>query len=176
MEKKRGQVWVETVIYTMIAFVLIATVLVFVRPKIEEMQDQAIIKQSISMIKEIDATIISALNGASGTKKLIELNLNKGTLELNGKEDKVRFNLITSGMYSEPGTNISDGNILIRTENDGDNYNVILERNYNSSRYNLTIDKLDEVKSLTKGATAYKIFIENRGSVQNKAQIDIQIG
>ena len=50
--KKNGQVWVETVIYTLIAFSLIAAVLAFVKPKIDELQDKAIIEQSIGMIKE----------------------------------------------------------------------------------------------------------------------------
>ena len=40
MNKKRGQVWVETVIYTLIALALIGTVLAFVKPKVEEMQDK----------------------------------------------------------------------------------------------------------------------------------------
>jgi len=175
MVKKKGQVWVETVIYTMIAFILIATVLVFVRPKIEEMQDQAIIKQSISLVKDIDLTIISALNGASGTKKLIELNLNKGSLEFNGKNDKIRFELLTPAMYSEPGINISEGNMIIRTEIKGEENLVSIERTYNGSRYNLTVNKMDEIKTLSKGSTSYKVFIENRGSVQNKSQVNIQI-
>ena len=45
INSKHGQVWVETVIYTLIAFALIGTVLTFVKPKIEEMQDSAIISQ-----------------------------------------------------------------------------------------------------------------------------------
>ena len=57
--KKRGQVWIETVTYTLVAFVLIGLVLSFVKPKIEELQDQAIIEQSTSMIKEIDSILHS---------------------------------------------------------------------------------------------------------------------
>ena len=44
---KRGQVWVETVIYTLIALVMIGLVLSFVQPKIMELQDKATLQQSI---------------------------------------------------------------------------------------------------------------------------------
>ena len=37
-EKKRGQIWVETVIYTLIALILIGLVLTFITPKIKEIQ------------------------------------------------------------------------------------------------------------------------------------------
>ena len=38
-----GQVWVETVTYTLIAIVMIGLVLSFAKPKIEELQDKTII-------------------------------------------------------------------------------------------------------------------------------------
>jgi len=41
--KKKGQVWIETVTYTLIAFVLIGLILAFVKPKIDELQDKALI-------------------------------------------------------------------------------------------------------------------------------------
>ena len=43
----KGQIWVETMVYTLIAFALIGIVLMFVKPKIEEIQDTSIIEQSI---------------------------------------------------------------------------------------------------------------------------------
>jgi uncharacterized protein (UPF0333 family) len=37
-KNKRGQIWVETVVYTLIALVMIGLVLAFAKPKIEELQ------------------------------------------------------------------------------------------------------------------------------------------
>ena len=51
--KKRGQIWVETVIYTLIALVMIGTILAFALPKISEIQDKSTIEQSIIVIKDI---------------------------------------------------------------------------------------------------------------------------
>ena len=59
MKRGKGQVWIETVIYTLIAFVMIGLVLSYARPKIQEIQDQALIKQSTDMLKQIDSTLLS---------------------------------------------------------------------------------------------------------------------
>ena len=52
-KNKRGQIWVETMVYTLIAFALIGLVLAFVKPKIQETQDKAIIEQSVNILKDI---------------------------------------------------------------------------------------------------------------------------
>ena len=43
----KAQIWIETVIYTLIAFVILGAVLGFAKPKIEELQDKSIIEQSL---------------------------------------------------------------------------------------------------------------------------------
>lgn len=174
IKKKRGQVWIETVIYTLIAFILIASVLAFVRPKIQEMQDQAIIEQSITLIQDIDSLITNVINSGSGNKRLIELNINQGILKIDGFNDRLIFELFTSTTYSEPGTNVTDGNIIIRTDKLGDENKVTLVREYNSSKYNITINKIEDVKSLGKSATSYKLFIANLGG-EDKTNIDMEI-
>ena len=49
-KRKKGQIWVETVIYTLIAFAMIGLALSFVKPKIDEIQDRGIIEQSITLL------------------------------------------------------------------------------------------------------------------------------
>jgi type II secretory pathway pseudopilin PulG len=176
MAKKKGQVWVETVIYTMIALILIGAVLAFVKPKIQEMQDQAVVKQSIDLLKKIDSTISGVMNnGVQGTKRSIELSINRGTLRFNGAEDSIKFEMESSLVYSEPGTTITDGNVAILTENKGDENLITLNRKYDSLKYNLTVDNLDEVKSLNPSSTAYKVYISNLGTLEDKSHINIEI-
>lgn len=71
----RAQVWIETVLYTLIAFVMIGLVLAYAKPKIEELQDKTIIEQSIEMLKNIDSTILTI--GAPGNQRLIEIGIKK---------------------------------------------------------------------------------------------------
>ena len=76
--KKRGQIWVETVVYTLIAFALIGLVLAFVKPKIEEIQDKAVLDQSAGILEEIDSIVKNL--GSPGNQRLIELGISKGKM------------------------------------------------------------------------------------------------
>ena len=66
----RGQVWIETVIYTLIAFALIATALTYIKPKIEEIQDKAIVENMIALQK-VQTDLSLKFDKLFGTKLLI---------------------------------------------------------------------------------------------------------
>lgn len=170
---KSGQVWIETVIYTLIAFVMIGAVLTFVKPKIEEMQDSALIEQSIEMIKELDNTVRDVSSGAAGNRRLIELSIKKGTLEINPEKNELSFILESNFMYSEHGLNITNGNLIINTQNKND-YNIITIRRTYEDDYNITYMGSDTKKSLGKTTTPYKIFISNNGGTE-KLNIDFEV-
>ncbi len=170
---KRGQIWVETVIYTLIAFIIIGMVLSFVKPKIEEFQDKAIIEQSIEVIKEIDSTIKEIERGGEGNKRLVQLGIKKGVLKLNGENDSIIFEMESRCEYSEPGENYLEGNINVLTEKKGKFYLVILTRDY-SSDYNITYQEEDKLKTISKTSTSYKLLISNNGG-EDKIIIDIKI-
>ena len=170
MKRKRGQVWVETVIYTLIAFVMIGLVLAYAKPEIEKLQDKAIIEQSIALVKDIDSTILTM--GGQGNQRLIELGIKKGVLKIDGVEDLIVFEIESKYTYSEPGTDISDGNLIIHTGKRG-KFNIVnLTRDY-SEEYNITYQGKDELKSLSKASIPYKLLISNKGG--DKTVIDIEI-
>lgn len=158
---KKAQVWMETVIYTLIGFMLIAAVLTFAKPKIEELQDKAIIEQSISLMKDLDNTIIEIVQGGSGNKRVLETSIKKGEMTIDSVEDKIIFEIESNYLYSEPGKEINDGNLILKTEKLGDLNIVTLERIYEN--YNITFNGMDENKIITQAATPYKISVWNRG-------------
>ncbi|GAF97569.1 unnamed protein product, partial [marine sediment metagenome] len=150
MNKKRGQVWVETIIYTLIAFVMIGLVLFFATPKIGQVQDKSIIEQTVTVMENIDTTI-SAI-GVAGNKRLVELKIRKGDLKIDSANDMLIFEMISRHAYSEPGVDIPEGNIIIHTTKKGDLNIVNLTRDY-SGLYNITYQLGDELKTITKSAT-----------------------
>lgn len=97
----RGQVWIETVIYLLIAFVMMGLVLSYVKPKIEDLRDKAIIEQSLDVINEIDNTISTI--GSTGNKRLIEIGVKKGVFNIDSENDMITFELETKYQYSEFG-------------------------------------------------------------------------
>ncbi len=168
----RGQIWVETLIYTLIAFVMIGLVLFFAGPKISEIQDKAIIEQSIEVMGEID-TIISGI-GTAGNRRVVELRIRKGELKINGTHDKLVFEIESKHVYSQPGEPISiGGNIVVLTEEKGAFNIITLTRDY-SAGYNITYQGEDKSKSITKSSTPYKLFISNKGG--DLSVIDFEIG
>lgn len=158
---KRGQIWVETVIYTLIAFIMIGLVLAYAKPKIEQSQDKAIIEQSISMMEDINLVILSLVQGGAGNKRLIELGVKKGVLNINGINDSVVFELETKHIFSQPGEDVNYGSMVIHTKEMGNSNLVTLTLDYDN--YNVTFDGKDELITIPEASTPYQVFISNRG-------------
>jgi len=173
LNQKTGQIWVETVIYTLIAFALIGLVLAFVKPKIEEIQDKGIIKQSISVLEDIDL-IIKTL-GDPGNQRVINLGINKGVFNIDGENNKLFFEIESRHIYSEPGKNVTIGDVIVLTEKKGKINEVTLTRNY-EGEYNLTYRNMDEIKEISKSSTPYTLLIANKGEdASNKTIINIEV-
>ena len=163
---KLAQIWVETVIYTLIGLVIIGTTLAFVKPKIQEVQDQAVIEQTIEIMRYIDSVVSEITRGGEGNTRIVEIGIKKGII----------FTLSESkSMYSEPGRTIKDGNINILTEKKGSKvYDVTLTLDY-TNKYNLQYDNSEvEAKTITKAPIPYKVKLENNG-VEPSAPADTPI-
>ena len=171
--EKRGQIWVETVLYTLIAFVLIGLVLAFAKPKIEEYQDKGAIEQSISVLEELDVIIKNM--GDPGNQRVITLSLSKGVLNIDGENNKLFFELESRYEYSQPGINISIGNIIAKTETKGRIFDITLTRDY-AEEYNIRFKNDDELYSIKRAATPYRILISNKGRDElGKTIINIEV-
>ena len=157
---KRGQVWVETMIYTLIAFALIGLVLAFVKPKIEETQDQGIIEQSIQVLEDID--LVMRTLGGPGNQRVVEVGIDKGTFFIDGQNDSLFFKIQSKYVYSQPGEDVNVGSITARTEQKGNINEVTLTRSY-TGQYNITFQNRDEAKEVTRSSTPYKIIISDQG-------------
>lgn len=157
--RKKGQVWVETVTYTLIAFVLMGLVLAFVRPKIETMQDEATIKQTLGLMESLNERIFTVAQGGSGNRRLADLSLNKGTLTFSD-DDTIRFEMNTRELFSEEGEEIEYGSIRVNSSVRNNQPQVVLLLNY-SGRYSLSPE--GGTLPLTASSTPYALAIENKG-------------
>ncbi len=173
-KNQRGQVWVETVIYTLIAFGLIGLVLAFAKPKIIELQDKAIIEQSVEMMQEIDLLFTRVIQGGSGNKRIIEVAIRKGSLKIDGNLNKIIFEMDGRYLYSESGQEISKGNLKIITEEKGKINSINITRDF--SNYNLKYEEKDELKTLSKATNAYNLLVSNLGKdTGGKTIINIEL-
>lgn len=169
---KKGQVWIETVLYTLIGLVLMGLVLAFVMPKINEMRDNAIVEQAISTLNVMDSKINEVIQRGAENIRESEFSLKRGELYINSTTDEIIFAL--DGLtkpYSESGVEIRQGRIYVLSTKGAKTSSVILKLKYNA---NITYDGRDENKKLTAAATPYKFFIKNEGIVNNKEWVDIK--
>jgi len=141
---KRGQVWVETVIYTLIAFTLMGLVLAFVVPKVEETRDK----------------------GIPGNQRVFDLSINKGSLTFDAVNDSLVFEIESKYTYSESDEQINVGNIMVLTEKIGDLNDITLTRDY-SGKYNITFENSETIEKIDKASLSYNVIISNRGQDAN---------
>lgn len=174
-KKTRGQVWIETVIYTLIAMIMIGAVLSWGKPKIEQLQDKSIIEQTIGVFEDIDSQIASVIEGGAGNKRIVEIGLKKGSIKIWGDEDEdhdgnlISYEIETKYTYSEPGRDIYVGKIKIYTLKKGESNKVALTLNYDDVydlvyNYDSANPTKDESKTITQSSTPYQLTITNTGS------------
>jgi len=173
VNSKRGQIWVETVLYTLIAFILISLVLSIARPKIEEIRDNAILEQTAETMRGFDNLIRSPEFLDAGNKREIELGLKKGYLKIDGINNQLAFEMECGSEFSEPGQDVADGNLILHTRQVGEVYHVNMTIDYDSA-YDFTINGENETKQLGASSIPYTIFITNKGG-SDKTVIDFEI-
>ena len=143
--QKRGQIWVETVIYTLIGLSLIGLVLAILTPQIKSFRDKNLIEQTIESFSELDTKINEVLD-APGNKRKIEFGLTRGNLHFNSIKDRILWDLENSEIeYSESGITLKIGRINVTTTEFGDKHKVVLDMAYN---HNITFDGSDGVEKI----------------------------
>lgn len=179
LSSKKSQVWIETVIYTGVALALMGLVLSFAVPKIREMQDKTIIEKTISELEGLNNKIYNVIQGGPGNvrKEIVYVTGREGKTEerliIDAKNNKIKFQMRTPHQYSEPGETINQGKILITTEEINGEYKISMVTNYD--QYNLTYSGKNKNKALPGGATPYEVFISNKGEINNKIQINLEL-
>ena len=97
---KRGQIWVETVIYTLIGLAIIGLVLAAAKPKIDAKKDEIVIEQSIEALNNINNKIYE-VQRAEGNRRGVELTVGKGKFVIDIEGDKISWVIESSFEYSE---------------------------------------------------------------------------
>ena len=170
--KKRGnraQVWVETVVYTLIGLSIIGIVVGIATPKIREVTDRALIEQTLSALSELNEKIVGT-QSAIGSSRIVNFQIKKGEILIDSSADQIIFTLKDTGLlYSQLGTPIRQGDLIILTTGEEKDYDISLTLDYSSESnrpLNITYGNKDETYLLTKAPTPYQLLMENKGNSQ----------
>ena len=159
---KKGQIWIETVIYTLIGISLIGLVLAIMTPKINEFRDGAIIDQTIESLNIFDSQINDVVSRGLGNVRTVEFNMKRGSLYFNTTGEYILFVLEDSRViFSQPNVTVGLGRIDVTTIEGSKVHKVSLLMSYS---HNLTFNRNDEIeKKFTPTSITYKFVIENKG-------------
>ena len=171
---KRGQVWVETAIYTLIGLTLIAIVLSVATPQLQKIKDRGVVSQTADSLLILNKELLDVAD-VSGNVRIVRFKINKGSMEINGKNDLIRYGLEnTNARYSEPGVPVSEGDIVYLTEEYGNRYNIFLSLVYKD--FDIVNNGNDDKKVLNAAGVAYEIKIENLGFDETSGKIKLDVG
>jgi hypothetical protein len=161
MMAKKGQIWIETVIYTLIGLTIIGLMLSIVIPKIEEKKDQLIIEHSIAMLNAIGDVIEDVRYYGVGNAGEIEVKIKKGKLIVDSKNNEIKFFIESRHMHSEPNVTVSVGKIKVLTIKKGNKYEVNLTLKYDN--VNISWNGGEIIQIFNPAPTPYRLIITNLG-------------
>jgi len=165
-EERSGQIWVETVIYTLIGLTIIAAILAISAPAIDRYKDQLVVEQTLSVMNGFDKTIKEVRDAGSGNRRIIpELMIKKGRIEINASAEEITYILEKTRLeYSEPGSYVEQGSMNISTEKlkSGRFYNINITLAYPG--LNITNGNTDKKKVLTAASVPYRLAVQNNGT------------
>jgi len=159
LENKFAQVWVETVIYTLIGLSVIGILLAVVNPKIDSMKDKLAIEQSIDSMDNIHKLINEI--GVAGNRRIIDLKVGKGVFVIDSENDVLYWEIESSYKFGEVGAEIPFGNLKVLTT-EASPWKVKIFVEYSQD---LKFDNENEgSKEFMQAPTPYSLFVENLGS------------
>jgi len=176
MKSKNAQIWVETVLYTLIALTIIGIALGLAKPKILEFKDRIAVERGINMLTELHSIITDA-SGSVGNVRIFVMGLKKGSLTINASGDTITYVLENSNVeFSEPGLEIRYGDITVKTEKKAGLYDISLRLNYTNSGIDLLYKRNNSAtKQFSAAPIPYKLRIESINETAETIQIDISL-
>jgi len=171
---RKSQVWVETVIYTLIGLAIMGIILAVVKPSIDAKKDQTLLSQSEELLRNINSQIEDVRYYGAGNSRVLELRIKKGELKINSKEDFIIFSMESKYQYSELDKEVGE-DIKILTEEENGNYRVSLKLDY-FDQLDITYDSQNMEKTITPSPTNYKFNIANNGRLDTLINIDFSSG
>tara|TARA_Y100000310_G_C20499586_1_gene723277 strand:+ start:20 stop:556 length:537 start_codon:yes stop_codon:yes gene_type:complete len=167
----KGQIWVETAIYTLIGLTIIGIILSIATPQIEKIKERSIISQTEDALNQLNNEILK-VEQTEGSVKIILFKITKGKLDFDSQNNKITYTLENTKLeFSEEGIEIKQGEITYKTEKTGKRFDVSLDLDYES--LDLTFSGEDKLKTLRGAGTPYKIRIENLGAEDFDSPINI---
>ena len=169
-KNKKCQIWIETVIYTLIGLAIIGLMLAVITPRINTMKDKAVIAETINSMNDLNQQIQNTFI-APGNKREVFLSVKKGEYTLDTNNNSIQYLLKGSTLlYSQVNESKKQGEIIILTQERNGKYDIYLRLDY--SQFNMTYQGRKINRILTAAPTPYHLLIEYIGGTDNRINIE----
>ncbi len=170
IRNKKAQVWVETVIYTLVGLSILGLLLVSTKPKLDKMKDESLINQAIESFGIINEKVYEAAQ-TTGMRVKYDLKIGKGTFVIDAEEDILYWRIPSSLKYSEENIAVELGSTMSIKTVQGDPWLVEVSMPYN---FDIQYDGKNEVKEFIEAGNMYSFTIENEGSNLRRLQLNFK--
>ena len=169
---KKGQVWIETVLYTLIGLAIMGVILSIVKPTLDQKRDELVLNQAVEILEAIEGQISDVIYRGEGNTRTVEVTLKKGQIIISTANDSIDLYMDSKHLYSEIDREVNVGKIIVKTtEKAKKSYFVHMSLKY--PHYDLIYDGQDREKTLQHSSTPYKIAITNQGKQgEDRTKID----
>jgi type II secretory pathway pseudopilin PulG len=143
---KKGDIWISAVIYIALGVIILSLVLAVGIPTIQKMKDNAVAKQTKELMLTIDNNIRTVYNEGPGSQRQVKVKIGSGTFDIDQVNEIITWQTRTKAILSEPDVDITEGNLIIRTQTSVQKgeYDLILTLEY--PEIDITYDGIGSIK------------------------------
>ncbi len=109
--KKRGQVWVSAILYTVVIIVAITLILSVGIPLINKMKDKIVFSRAKDMMLNLDKHVVDVASEGEGSQRIVPIEIVDGKMEV--KNNQIVWKFDTSSEIVTSRTKIDIGNLII---------------------------------------------------------------
>ena len=166
---RKAQVWIESVLYTLIGLALIGMVLAFIMPKINETKDKLAVEQTIQSLNDL----ASKMDLIPGNIRQVDFTMKRGEMTIDSPNDKIvfAFDDITTPI-SEINQSIPQGKIMLLTEKGQKYYSVTLTLDL-KGKYDIRYKDENVTHKFTASSVPYKIQLTAESADNESAGLEV---
>jgi type II secretory pathway pseudopilin PulG len=133
---KKGMTMISYVIIIIVVVIATILFLTVINPMIEQGKEMQAYNEAVQILNTINKEVREVMFEPPGTKRVLNLDIREGSLDVSGKENKIKLKL-ENVKYLSPGK-AQEGNIVVRagawmdateTDIDGDNNTELVLQN-----------------------------------------------
>ena len=128
---KKGDIWISAALYTAIGIILIGLVLSVGMPFINKVKMRNTLLQTKEVMYNMDNVIREVWNEGLGSRRPIFVEIQEGDFLIDEINDKISWSVISEDKLGiEPNIEIHEGNLVIKSDQLGQGYNIQLWLDY----------------------------------------------